>query len=153
MTPLSVNNQSSCSVCLTVNVTYFILTTIKHIFPPASNGSKNRTFYLKIDHYRIPLYDFIRYPDSKVNGANMGPTWVLSAPYGPHVGPMNLAIADMFDIWYLTLHIIKRQKKANKTTMWWFNDCNLSWTGLSWTGRSICSCLCRTAPRRHLENA
>ena len=22
----------------------------------------------------------------------MGPTWVLSAPDGPHVGPMNLAI-------------------------------------------------------------
>ena len=32
------------------------------------------------------------YPDSKVYGANMGPTWVLSAPGGPHVGPMNLAI-------------------------------------------------------------
>ena len=31
-------------------------------------------------------------PDSKVHGANMGPTWVLSAPDGPHVGPMNLAI-------------------------------------------------------------
>ena len=31
-------------------------------------------------------------PDSKVHGANMGPTWVLSAPGGPHVGPMNLAI-------------------------------------------------------------
>ena len=31
-------------------------------------------------------------PDSKVHGANMGPTWVLSAPAGPHVGPMNLAI-------------------------------------------------------------
>ena len=30
------------------------------------------------------------YPDSKVHGANMGPTWVLSAPDGPHVGPMNL---------------------------------------------------------------
>ena len=27
-----------------------------------------------------------------VYGANMGPTWVLSAPDGPHVGPMNLAI-------------------------------------------------------------
>ena len=25
-------------------------------------------------------------------GANMGPTWVLSAPDGPHIGPMNLAI-------------------------------------------------------------
>ena len=31
-------------------------------------------------------------PDSKVHGANMGSTWVLSAPDGPHVGPMNLAI-------------------------------------------------------------
>ena len=31
-------------------------------------------------------------PNSKVHGANMGPTWVLSAPGGPHVGPMNLAI-------------------------------------------------------------
>ena len=31
-------------------------------------------------------------PDNKVHGANMGPTWVLSAPDGPHVGPMNLAI-------------------------------------------------------------
>ena len=32
------------------------------------------------------------YPDSKVHGANMGPTWVLSAPDGLNVGPMNLAI-------------------------------------------------------------
>ena len=32
------------------------------------------------------------YPDGKVHGADIGPTWVLSAPDGPHVGPMNLAI-------------------------------------------------------------
>ena len=25
----------------------------------------------------------------------MGPTWVLSAPDGPHVGPMNLAIREV----------------------------------------------------------
>ena len=31
-------------------------------------------------------------PDSKVHGANMGPTWVLSSPGQPHVGPINLAI-------------------------------------------------------------
>ena len=31
-------------------------------------------------------------PDSKVHVAHMGPTWVLSARGGPHVGPMNLAI-------------------------------------------------------------
>ena len=34
----------------------------------------------------------IRLPDSKVLGASMGHNWVLSAPDGPHVGPMNLAI-------------------------------------------------------------
>ena len=28
----------------------------------------------------------------KVYGANIGPTWVFSAPDGPHVGPMNFAI-------------------------------------------------------------
>ena len=33
-------------------------------------------------------------PDSKVHGANMGPTWVLSVPGEHHVGPMNLAIRD-----------------------------------------------------------
>ena len=30
--------------------------------------------------------------DSKVHGANMRPTWVLSAPDGPHIHPKNLAI-------------------------------------------------------------
>ena len=39
----------------------------------------------------------IRNPDSKVHGANMGPTWVLSAPDGPHVGPMNLAVREHID--------------------------------------------------------
>ena len=34
-------------------------------------------------------------PDSKVHGANMGPSWVLSAPDGPHVGHMNLAIGGI----------------------------------------------------------
>ena len=38
--------------------------------------------------------EMLRYPDSKVHGANMGPTWVLSAPDGPHIGPMNFAIWD-----------------------------------------------------------
>ena len=30
--------------------------------------------------------------ECKVHGAIMGPTWVLSAPSGPHIGPMNLTI-------------------------------------------------------------
>ena len=42
-------------------------------------------------------------PHSKVHGANMGPTWVLSAPDGPHVGPMNLAIREWLDYKYIIL--------------------------------------------------
>ena len=46
-------------------------------------------------------------PDSKVHGANMGPTWVLSAPDGPHIGPMNFVIRDpipfhLGDIWCIS---------------------------------------------------
>ena len=42
-------------------------------------------------HHGDPQF-IVNLPDSKVHRANMGPTWVLSAPDGPHVGPMNLAI-------------------------------------------------------------
>ena len=35
-------------------------------------------------------------PDSQVCVAHMRPTWVLSAPGGPHVGPTNVAIRDIF---------------------------------------------------------
>ena len=45
---------------------------------------------------RKPLASILLYnkADSKVHGANMGPTWVLSAPDGPHVDPMKLATRD-----------------------------------------------------------
>ena len=58
--------------------------------------------------YILPKGDFYKFalrwrsqehvddnPDSNVHGANMGPTWVLSAPDGPHVSPMNLAIREV----------------------------------------------------------
>ena len=38
--------------------------------------------------------DHVSNQDSKVHGVNMGPTCVLSALDGPHVGPMNLAIME-----------------------------------------------------------
>ena len=34
-------------------------------------------------------------PENKVPGANMRPTWDLSAPDGPHVGPRYLALRDI----------------------------------------------------------
>ena len=53
-------------------------------------------------------------PDSKVHVANMGPTWVLAAPGGPHIGPMNLAIRDAFSygstlLWGWLWHVLLRQ--------------------------------------------
>ena len=40
------------------------------------------------------------YPDNKVQGANMGPTWGRQDPGGPHVGPMNIAI------WVWTVYVL-----------------------------------------------
>ena len=37
------------------------------------------------------------HPDIKVHWANMGSTWDLSAPDGPHVGPINLVIRAVTD--------------------------------------------------------
>ena len=52
-------------------------------------------------------YFSTKIPDSKVHRTNMGPTWVLSAPDGPYVGPMNLAIWDNF----VTLHLYTNTKR------------------------------------------
>ena len=54
----------------------------------------------------------VTFLNSKVQGANMGPTWVLSAPDWPHVGPMSLAI------WVVT-HIVHGQgiKATGKLTL------------------------------------
>ena len=41
-------------------------------------------------------------PDSKVHGADIGPTGILSTPDGPHAGPMNLAIRDVLSDMYIT---------------------------------------------------
>ena len=49
------------------------------------------------DINKLPLKEWTTnytIPDSKVHVAHMGSTWVLSAPGGPHVGPINLAIRD-----------------------------------------------------------
>ena len=35
----------------------------------------------------------VNYPDSKVHGASKGPICGMSAPDGPHAGPMNIAIS------------------------------------------------------------
>ena len=50
--------------------------------------------YCSLQQQSIKSEAYNNNPDSKVHGANMGPTWVLSAPDRPHVGPVNLAIRE-----------------------------------------------------------
>ena len=65
---------------------------IKYVSISAEHLKKYIDFFPFVVNFVNFDHDFQNYPDSKVYGANMGPIWVLSAPDGPHVGPMNLAI-------------------------------------------------------------
>ena len=51
-------------------------------------------FFFSVSFFPVTFFPTIieNYPDSKVHGAIMEPTWVLAAPGGPHVGPIILAI-------------------------------------------------------------
>ena len=71
------------------------------------------------------------YPDSKVHGAYMGPTWCRQDPGGPHVGPMNFAIwVVMLQLLYLNLVAtvwlsadLSLETKYNfifSRSIWWF---------------------------------
>ena len=64
-------------------------------------------------------------PDSKVHGANMGPTWVLSAPDGPHFGPMNIAIRVNYLLTH-TCHQITRSR-AWRSQAWNTRVLKLIW--------------------------
>ena len=64
--------------------------------------SVNTCFWIQLIFITgLPRWPLSLNPDNKVHGANMGPIWVLSAPDGPHVGPMNLVIREFyeFSVW------------------------------------------------------
>ena len=65
-------------------------------------------------------------PDSKIHGANMGPTWVLSAPDGPHVGPMHLAIRVVRCDGDFKTMIFKRTKQQNNLGYLLWNSCQVN---------------------------
>ena len=73
----------------------------------AHNFTRIKSFFLFTIHLELPfktLYEVYvlgarikhSFPESKIHVTNMGPTWVLSAPGGPHADPMNFAIRVMF---------------------------------------------------------
>ena len=63
--------------------------------------------------YKLSLDTHLKNPDSNVHGANMEPTCVLSAPCGPHVGPINLAIREIM-IWIKSTSIQPQQNTTKR---------------------------------------
>ena len=57
-------------------------------------------------------------PNSKVHGANMGPNWVLSAPDGLHVVPMNLVIRAILQCYFTATGAITWQRNHNKIKLY-----------------------------------
>ena len=88
------------SLTMSLVYLYYICFVTNPAFTISSdNGTFSMTtFLLNVVWF---LGKFINIPDSKVHGANKGPTCVLSAPDGPHVGPMNLAIRDTIETYHL----------------------------------------------------
>ena len=80
------------------NMPYYSNHWLKVLFHSGKFWTKNIIIWRKQQFIRqiqtSSRFLALAIPDSKVHGANMGPTWVLLAPDGPHVGPMNLAIRD-----------------------------------------------------------
>ena len=57
--------------------------------------------------------------DSKVHGANMGPTWVLSAPDGPMLSPWTLLSGNE------CRHLPRSCKWSKSSTLWSHVECHL----------------------------
>ena len=92
-------------ICIPLNENAYVLKYFTEVRFSASNwlviiGSHGALIPIDTKPLPEPLTISTNYatlshnPDCKVHGANMGPTWVLLAPDGPHVGPMNLAIRE-----------------------------------------------------------
>ena len=70
-----------------------------------SAAAADHALQIPLRTVNVIITQYRGYPDSKVHVANMGPTWDLSAPDGPHVGPTNLAIRVVIEVTDLALTI------------------------------------------------
>ena len=79
--------------CIQVSPTHLEVVHQKMRTTDAPTSNQFQWLDLMIGHqHSTPSNGHQGYSDSKDYGANMGPTWVLSAPDGLHVDPMNFAI-------------------------------------------------------------
>ena len=108
----------SIHVSLTITMFNYLLDPIwRHTKWPTISQKKSRdtstakSFWEKLNakSYGVFVLTRRRTQIKKVHGANMGPIWVLSAPDGPHVDPMNLAIRRFQRAEHLHRHSTKQR--------------------------------------------
>ena len=119
-------NKNICLVRVpmqwSVNSLNWSLSIFSNLALFSNQGIANKLCFGLREHYKLhvttdSITTFIGdYPNSKVHGANMGPIWVLWAPDGPHVGPMNLAIWVL--LWMVSLIILSRYQHGLLDHCW-----------------------------------
>ena len=89
------------------------------------NNCRESICWFLVQPVHVYITEIVKTPESKVHGANMGPTWALSAPDDPHVGPTNLTIRDSYRL--LT-------KRVTRETI--YRPLSISAFVLPWTGET-----------------
>ena len=99
--PKRIVQMKRMAIKIPIEVTIIVMKIMME-WNPIKEKEHIMTLNTRAPHTQIQFYrlwwgaaDQCTIPDSKVHGANMGPTCVLSAPNGPHFGPINLAIRDV----------------------------------------------------------
>ena len=96
---LYINLRSWSSYCCTYNwlsiISWYLYVSLPCV-PPRCKGGTVSVVFNDTTQWSVLMYECggggVTSPDSKVQGANMGPIWGRQDPGGPHVGPMNFAI-------------------------------------------------------------
>ena len=105
---------------------------------------------LRLVDFKMMQISQCNVPDSKVHGANMGPTWVLSAPNGPHVGPMNLVIrgCSLVSVLWLYIPLSRDTDFMLSTCLWLITEINVHKYVTNWgevlrilSTCHVCNCL------------
>ena len=110
------------------------------VYPVSKAWHKNPLVYIcmclfwkQYQTFSLGLKKYL--PDSKVNGANMGPIWGRQDPGGPHVGPMNFAIWAIVQEFTL---LVKHDTGIHWFAYTWaYFENNIKHSALNWISTSL----------------
>ena len=84
----SLSKHTYCRSCIWIRTSSAIMATRLYLMCHGLSLERNQSIY-KVSNWTLFTK---KHPDSKVDGANLGPIWGRQDTDGPHVGPMDFAI-------------------------------------------------------------